>query len=249
MINAVIIDDEPNCIVALQHDLDMFCPQVNVLDICDSGKAGIIAIKKYDPDLIFLDIDMPLMNGFDMLEQLGHIRNFQVIFTTAYDQFVLKAIRASALDYLLKPIDGHDLADAVDRAEQNKPGKQPDLRIDNLIANTALPERHQKIALPNSNGYEFLDPAEISYCIAEGSYTTIVLADDRRILISRSLGETAHMLPADIFERIHHSVIVNLSMIKQFKKDNGFFVVMSNGNKLSVARSRKQSLLFRLGIK
>ncbi|MCF2446572.1 LytTR family DNA-binding domain-containing protein [Dyadobacter sp. CY345] len=250
MISTIIIDDELHCIQTLLKNIELHCPQVKVITTCQSGKEGIDAIKKHNPDLVFLDVEMPEMNGFEMLDKMSAPRDFQLIFTTTYDQFVLRAMRASAIDYLMKPIDGPELAQAIERVEkQLRNNNAENHRIVNLISNSDLDEDDQRIALPDRHGYIFVSPAEICYCKAEGAYTHVYLTNERKILISKALGETEIMLPPRTFERIHHSSIVNLAHIRQLKKGDGLFIIMSNGDSLSVARSKKDHLLSRLGVK
>ncbi|MGQ2985452.1 LytR/AlgR family response regulator transcription factor [Flavobacterium sp.] len=167
---AVIIDDEPHCINALQQDLQLFCPEVEVIATCSSGQEGIQAIERYRPDLVFLDISMPLMNGFQMLEQLGNSADFTVIFTTAYEQFVLKALRVSAFDYLLKPVDPEQLMDTIYRLKRENASAGIAERIQNHNLNKdQLPEK-QRIALRNKDGYDFIRLYNILYCHADRSY-------------------------------------------------------------------------------
>lgn len=248
MISAIIIDDEAHCITTLSYDLDMFCPQVSIAATCKSAREGIAAIRTHKPELVFLDIEMPVMTGFEMLKVLGDQREFQVIFTTAYNQFILKAMRANAMDYLMKPIDGTELVEAVERAEKHILHDQ-ELKISKSLSNATPSQEQQRIALPGRNGYDFVNIPEICYCKAEGAYTYIFFIDQRKVLISKSLGEIEAMLPSRTFERIHHSIIVNVSQIRQFKKGEGLSVAMSNGDTLTVARSKKDQLLLRLGIK
>jgi two-component system LytT family response regulator len=248
MINAIIIDDEQHCIATLINDLEMFCPAVKVLTTCPNGNEAIAAIKTLKPQLIFLDIEMPVMNGFDILERLEGDRDFAVIFTTAYDKFVMRALRVSAIDYLLKPVDAADLINAVSRAQKQIESSQTDGRITNLLSNNSVREEDRRIALPNRDGYEFITIGEIMYCKADGGYTEIYLAG-RKLVLSKALGETELLLQASFFERIHHSIIVNINFIRQFKKNEGLFVIMSNGQQLSVSRSKKQDLLTKLGIR
>jgi len=191
---------------------------------------------------------MPRMNGFEMLEAMGEI-DFQVIFTTAHDQFAARAFRVSAVDYLLKPIDSEELASAVAKATvlisgNNKSNKA----VANLLYNAGLPDEQQKIAIPNRHGYEFIPINDILYCKAEGAYTNVVLGN-KKMLLSRSLGETEQMLPAVLFERAHHSLLVNIRHIKSYSKTEGYFIIMSNGDQLGVSRSRREQLLARLGVK
>lgn len=249
MINAIIIDDEIPCIIALQNDLKMFCPQVNIIETCNTAKEGILSIKKHAPQLVFLDIEMPVINGFELLEMLGRDISFQLIFTTAYEHFATRAFRVSAMDYLLKPVDSNDLIQAVNRAQKAIDAHQnPDQQIGNLLDNNQLPAEQQKIALPNREGYDFITPADILYCQADGAYTRIILKDTRKLLLSKSLGETELLLPASLFERIHHSYLINITQIRQLKKTEGTFLIMNNGDQLSVSRSKKEQLMRRIGI-
>lgn len=248
MIKAIIIDDELPCIKSLQNDLTIFCPQVTVIDTCRSAKDGILSIKRNTPDLVFLDVEMPWMNGFEMLELLSDI-NFHIIFTTAYDQFAAKAFRVSAIDYLLKPIDEKELKEAVEKVEKAIKENHDNARINNLLNNSKSPVTEQKIAIPYREGFDFIKVTDIIYCKASGAYTEIILGNGKTILLSRSLGETEELLPTELFDRIHHSYMVNIQHIKQLMKSSGTFVVMNNGDELSVSKSRKEQLMVRLGIK
>ena len=248
MIRSIIIDDERHCITALLNDLQKNCPSVEVIETCSSAKEGIMAIKKNNPDLIFLDVEMPWMNGFEMLEVLGEI-NLPVIFTTAHDEFAAKAFRISAVDYLLKPIDANDLKAAVQKAEITiKDGG--DLRhINNLLKNIRTASANQKIALPQRDGYEFVEVSSIMYCHADGAYTKVFLTDKKPVLISRTLGDVEELLPAEIFQRIHHSTLININCVLQFLRTDGGVIVLKNGEKLSVSKAKKEMLLARLGLK
>lgn len=250
MIDSLIIDDEQHCITTLRHDVELFCPQVRLVGCYENSVEGLAAIRRLKPQLVFLDIEMPHINGFELLRRLGEQRDFEVIFTTAYDQFMLKALRLSAIDYLLKPVDGMELAEAVIRAEkQIALQKNTNERIESLLYNNLQDEANKLIAMPNRHGYEFVKAMDICYCQASGAYTNIVTSDGREILLSKALGETEAMLPHHLFERIHHSTIVNIRQIKQFNKSTGLFIVMANGHSLNVARSKKDHLLLRMGIK
>lgn len=250
MIKAIIIDDEKHCVTTLTNDLAYFCGDVNVIGKCTSSTEGLKAIRHLKPDLVFLDIEMPHMNGFELLSKLEDHRDFQVIFTTAYDQFMLKALRVSAIDYLLKPIDGQELVEAVKRAEQHlAKNNSTGNRISNLLKNHFKSEDIQRIAFPNRTGYEFVRTSDISHCVAEGSYTSVILTEGREIVLSKPLGETESMLPLQYFIRIHHSILVNKNHIKALRKSNGLTVVMNSGEAFPVARSRREQLLGELGLK
>ena len=174
MIRSIIIDDEQHCVRALLNDLLKNCPSVEVLDTCNSAKEGMLSIKKNRPDLIFLDVEMPWMNGFEMLELLGDF-NSSIIFTTAHDEFAAKAFRISAVDYLLKPIDANDLISAVQKVERKLDEGNSLDHITNLLRNIKQETKDQKIALPQREGYEFVEVSSILYCQAEGAYTKVLL--------------------------------------------------------------------------
>lgn len=248
MIKAIIIDDEQHCVDALATDLSKHCGNVELLGKCYSGKEGILAINKLRPQLIFLDVEMPWMNGFEMLEMLPHI-NFCIIFTTAYDKFAAKAFRISAVDYLLKPIDAADLKAAVQKAEEKINSSSGNVNIENLLHNIRQPVQQQKIALPSRDGYEFTPLNSILYAGAEGAYTRINLLDGRTMLVSRTLGDVEEMLPSEIFVRIHHSTVININAVTHYIRTDGGYVVMNTGEKLMVSKARKESLMQRLGLK
>jgi two-component system LytT family response regulator len=248
MINALVVDDEQHSIDALVTDLAKNCSNVQVLCTCNSAKEGILAIKKYKPQLLFLDVEMPWMNGFEMLEILPEI-NFSIIFTTAFDKFAARAFRISAIDYLLKPVDAADLVAAVHKAEEKIYTDAGINNIQNLLSNIRKPVRQQKVALPSSDGYEFELVSSILYCAAEGAYSRIVLKDKPPLIISRTLGDIEEMLPSEIFLRIHHSTIVNLNAVTHYSRSDGGYVVISTKEKLMVSKARKEALLLHLGLK
>ena len=248
MIQAIIIDDEAQSAGTLKKDLERHCPEVLVMDVCYSAKEGIISIRNKNPDLVFLDIEMPWMNGFEMLAVIGEI-NFSIIFTTAHDQFAAKAFRISAVDYLLKPIDSNDLKAAVKKAAGQKQLLQGQAHIENLMQNFQQPLSHQRIALPNRDGYEFVEVGHIGFCQAEGAYTRVMLLNKKSILVSRSLGDIEELLPSTIFQRIHHSTVVNIEHVTHFVRSDGGYVKMENGEELAVSKSKKEAVMQRLGLK
>lgn len=248
MIRSIIIDDEQHCVRALLNDLQKNCPSAEVVDTCSSAKEGILSIKKNNPDLIFLDVEMPWMNGFEMLEVMGDV-NFSIIFTTAHDQFAAKAFRISAVDYLLKPIDANDLKEAVRKAQQKSEQQQGNIHIENLLRNIKQPSSQQKIALPYKDGYEFVEVSHIIYCHAEGAYTKVFLDNKKYILVSRTLGDIEELLPTDIFQRVHHSTVVNLNYVTHFVRSDGGYVKLQTGEQLTVSKSKKEVVMERLGLK
>ncbi len=248
MIKAIIIDDEQNCIDSLAFDLRNNCKDVEVAQTCTSPKQGLVAIRKLRPDLVFLDVQMPWMSGFEMLEVLEEI-NFAIIFTTAFDQFAARAFRLSAIDYLLKPVDTNDLKAAVNKVAEKIAQKSSTANIDNLLHNINKPESKQRIAFAGREGYEFVEIGSIVYAQAEGAYTHVFLNNKRKLVISKTLSDIEEMLPPEHFQRVHHSSLVNLNHVTHFYKTDGGYLVLDTGEKLFVSKSKKESLMERLGLK
>jgi two-component system, LytTR family, response regulator len=242
MLSAVIIDDQQNCIDDLSFLLKAECPGVLVLATANSGKDGIAILKKHQPQLVFLDVEMEDMTGFEMLQQLSEL-NFHVVFTTAFDKYAITAIRFNALDYLLKPVRKKELIDAVAKAE-NTPSPLTMQQVKYLketTQNIQVPQN--KIALTTNEGLEYVKLEEIIYCLAEGSYTTVYLNNNTQLLVSKSIGKLDEVIDGNGFYRIHNSSLVNLSHIKKFVRTDGGYVVMSNGDTVTVARNRKEEFL------
>ena len=242
MIRCILVDDESNSLEMMEWLLKTYCPQVKIEAMCQGAAEGIEAIEQFRPDLVFLDIEMPHMNGFDMLEKIGRI-NFDVVFCTAYDQFAIKAFKYSALNYLLKPVDPDDLQQTIRRIEEKKtvPGKeQIDLLLQNLkqAAKPAL----QRIALTTNDGLLFVSTADIMYCEAESNYTSVVLAG-RKVLVSKTLKEIDDALEGQEFYRIHNSFLVNLNHIQKYVRGDGGYVVMNDGKAVSISRSKRQEFM------
>lgn len=245
MISAIIIDDERHSCDALKMLLDKCCPQVQVAAICNSGEEGLKKIDELKPQLIFLDIEMPHMNGFQMLEQLPTI-NFELIFTTSYDQYAITAFKFSALDYLLKPVDREELEKAVQKVSKriNPPVSQ---QLEILLQKINQPTiAIQRIALPTMQGLEFVPVELIISCSSSNNYTEFFLKDKKKLLVSRTLKETEDMLADHSFIRVHNSHIVNLNAITRYVKGEGGYLVMADGSTVDVSRSRKGLLLQKL---
>jgi two-component system, LytTR family, response regulator len=248
MIRAIIIDDEFQSAASLTADVKKYCPSIEIITTCLSAKEGLISIKKDKPDLIFLDVQMPWMNGFEMLEVIGEI-DFNIIFTTAYDQFAAKAFRLNAIDYLLKPIDANELKDAIQKVMHKLELKHSPEILDNLVPNLKHPSFMKKVAVPNKDGYEFIEVNNISYCHAEGAYTKIYLDNGKYILISRSLRNIMDLLPHDLFFRIHHSIVVNIAQVTHFIRTDGGYIRMKTGEELAVSKSKREAVMERLGLR
>jgi two-component system, LytTR family, response regulator len=248
MITATIVDDEPDCCESLVMLLERYCPEVKVLDICYAAETAIQSIKEQEPQILFLDIEMPFMNGFEMLEKLGSI-NFELIFTTSYDQYAIKAIRFSALDYLLKPVDREELQKAVQKAAQRNQhplSQQLDLLIQKL-KNPII--AINKIAIPTMEGFQLIAVESIISCESQGNYTHLFLKDKRKVIASRNLKDTEEMLEDYPFIRVHHSHIVNINEVEKYIKGEGGYLMMSDGSSINVSKSRKELLLKKLSLR
>lgn len=245
MINAIIIDDERHSCDALKMLLDKCCKDVQVVAVCYSAEEGIKKINELKPQLIFLDIEMPHMNGFQMLEQL-HSIDFEIIFTTSYDQYAITAFKFSALDYLLKPIDREELQKAVEKVSRKiSPPVSQQLEI--LLQKINQPAiTIQRIALPTMQGLEFVPVDSIISCSSSNNYTEFFLGDKKKLLVSRTLKEVEDMLADHSFLRVHNSHVVNLNAITRYVKGEGGYLVMTDGSTVDVSRSRKELLMQKL---
>ena len=242
MLSTIIIDDQQNCIDDLSFLLKTNCTTVSIVALAHSGAEGITILKKYKPQLVFLDVEMQDMTGFEMLQQLSET-NFHVVFTTAFDKYAIKAIRFNAIDYLLKPVSKNELIEAVERAA-NAPAALTVQQIKNLretSQNRHVPQN--KIALTTSEGLEYVKLEDIVYCLADGSYTTVYLSNKSQLLVSKSIGKLDEVIDGNGFYRTHNSSLINLSHIKKFVKTDGGYVVMSNGDTVTIARNRKEEFL------
>jgi two-component system LytT family response regulator len=244
MLKAILIDDEPYCVQMLALQLAGHCPQVQVLAQHTDSTEGLRAIRQLKPDLVFLDIEMPELNGFQLLEQLEDI-SFSVVFVTAYNEFALKAFKFSALDYLLKPVDTPDLLAAVAKAERLQ--RLDRRQLDLLKGQHQSGQYPQKLAVPHQAGILFVELKDIVYCESDSNYTKIMLANGKHYLLSKTLREVQDFLEERNFLRVHRQYLVNLDHIKMYKKGEGNYLVMSNEASVPVGRSQKDRLLERFG--
>lgn len=243
MIKSILIDDEKHCLDTLSILLKEYCPDVQIIEQCHSGKEGLLSIKKANPDLVFLDIEMPGMNGFEMLEQLTGI-SFAIIFTTSYDQYAVRAIRFSALDYLLKPIDPNELISAVRKVMEQR--HLPLAEQFQMLLKQIQNKDHQfsKIAVPTAEGFELIPADQVVRCEADDNYTHLFLKNKTKITACRTLKEMEEQLhDFTFFVRVHHSYIVNLNEITKYIRGEGGYLVMSDTSSVNVSRSRKEALL------
>ena len=245
MITAIIVDDEPYSCESLATLLERYCPNVKLLDICYSAADALKAIDEQVPTLIFLDIEMPGMNGFEMLQKLPSI-NFSIIFTTSYDQYAIKAIRFSALDYLLKPIDREELRLAVQKAIHKSHETFPQ-QIEMLLHKLQHPfSAINKIAIPTMEGLRMIPINSIISCASSSNYTILSLKNKEKITATKTLKEIEELSEDFCFLRVHHSFIVNINEIEKYVKGDGGYLIMSDGSNIDVSRSKKELLLKKL---
>lgn len=243
MIKAVIIDDELNAQSLLESTLHRLFPnKFNIVDKCSSVDSGVLAIKTHEPELVFLDIQMPEKNGFELFRYFDVI-NFEVIFTTAYNQFAIKAIKRSALDYLLKPINNLDLSEAVKKFENKAKGSFAQKKLTLLLENLNVNDQNvSKIAFPTVEGFELIHSNQILYCRAESNYCCIKTIDGTTKMATKTLKYVEEILPANSFKRIHKTYVINLNYIVRYNKTNKE-VELSNGEKLPVSFRKEEEFI------
>ena len=241
-LTSIIVDDEPNNIQNLQTLLQTHCPDVTVLATAQNADDGIAAIKKHKPALIFLDIQMPLKSGFDVLTAFTE-PDFEVIFITAYDQYGIQAIKFSALDYLLKPLNITELKTAISKAGKRINTKHKDHKLENLIANIIRGQKEvPKIALPTLKETRYIKVDEVIRCEASDNYTTFYTANDEQILVCKTLKEFAEILQQHGFIRAHQSHLVNVEFVKSLLKEDGGVLQMNDGIKIPISRQNKDDV-------
>ena len=242
-ISAVIIDDELNNCLNLQSIIQRYCDDIDVVSLAHSAVEGIDVISKFKPKLVFLDIKMPGGSGFDMLERIQNT-DFEVIFVTAYDQYAIKAIRLSAIDYLLKPINILDLKSAVSRAV-DKISKSPETNksLENYLENINKSSIEKKIALPTAERIVFSKVSGIIRMEGENNYTHIFFENGEKLLVSRTIKEYEELLSENGFIRTHQSHLVNKNYVHSYEKHDGGYLKLQNGDTVNVSRQRKEYVL------
>lgn len=246
MISTIIIDDEAKGRLALKQKLTDYCPHVQIVAEADNGHDGLLLINHHRPGLVFLDIEMPGMNGFEMLNEIKD-KNFHLVFTTAYDQYAIKAIKYAAFDYLLKPVDIEELKTAVGKIAAAS-AIHTRVQAELLQQNMQQPKKNlHKLAIPTLDGLLFFDIKSIVQLEASSNYTNIYMEDRSKIIASKTLKDFEELLPEDIFFRTHHSHIINLSFIKRYIKGDGGQIELQNGNYVDVSRRKKEEFLKAIG--
>jgi two-component system LytT family response regulator len=246
-IRTIIVDDESKSRNTLSGILKKYFEHVEIIAECSSGEEAYARAVELKPALVFLDIEMPFGNGFDFLAKFDQLP-FEVIFLTAYDQYALKAVKASALDYLLKPLSIGELNSAIAKAEIRLREKNSTRQYQLLLRNSNPGNgQFQNLAIPTQYGLEFLEVKNIILLEAEGNYTMLHLPDNKKSLSTRALKEYEELLPETNFFRAHHSYIINIAHIKKYYKGEGGHVVMSNGASVTIAKRKKKEFLERLG--
>ena len=242
---ALIVEDEQQAVNALKQELTDNCPEIKLCGQAATVHDAEALIQNEKPDIVFLDIQLKDGTGFELLERLGNYE-FKVIFTTAYGQYALQAIKISALDYLLKPVETEELVMAVNKARSIDMSTMNE-QILNLIRNQNTNQPRKKIALPTSKGISIHEINSILRIQAEGNYSGIYLDSGKRIIVAKTLKEFEDMLTDMGFIRIHHSHIINMDHLDSYISKDGGYVVMRNKESLPVSKRKKPGLLKALG--
>ncbi|MVM33808.1 response regulator [Spirosoma sp. HMF4905] len=238
---AILIDDEQHNLDNLRALLAMYCPQVDVCAVALSAEQGKVGLYTYQPDLLFLDIQMPDQDGFAMLRSLAQY-DFEIIFVTAYDQYAIQAMRFAAVDYLLKPVDIAELQAAVAKASKQRQLKVQNQQLENLmqLLKTQPSKEEQRLALATTRETRFVKTSEIIRCESSNNYTTFFLVDGDALLVCKPIYEYEEILRDYSFIRCHQSHLVNTAFIKSWKKEFGDFLLLTNGTEVPISRGKKE---------
>ena len=242
MLKAIIIDDEINGIKFLKYLLKKNCTDIEIIATETDPVKAIEIITNLTPDVVFLDIEMPDMNGFEVLEKLKHL-SFHVIFTTAYDNYAIKAFKYNTVDYLLKPIIDEELVTAVNKLVSKINEGIPDLSINQLLEKINLTQNQKRIVINSQNETIYLDTQNIVRLESDSNYTNVILLDGKKITSTKTLKEYENILSSNNFFRTHNTVIVNIDCIEKFVKTDGGYIVMKDGIHVPVSRDKRQNLL------
>lgn len=234
-----ILDDEVHCVEGLVLNIRNLFPEAEIVYKGTKPQEALTVLPKIKVDLLFLDVEMPGMNGFEFLGQMGDL-NFDVIFTTAYSQYAVKAFKAQAVNYLLKPLDETELEEAVNQWKRERKKEASNKGIDELLEYLKKEgSLKNKIAVPVSDGYEFIEIEEILYCQSQNNYTYLFLKDNKKVILSKTLKEFEILLEKYYFLRIHKSYLINPNYIKKYNRNDGGYLIMNDGRSIPVSRNRK----------
>ncbi len=243
MIKGIIVDDELSAIKSLKWEIENFCENVEISDSFTSPLEAISAINYLKPDCVFLDIEMPEMDGFQLLTKLVY-RDFDLIITTAYDNYAIRAFKESAIDYLLKPIDTDDLIKSISKIRKNKENSQLGKELQKVLGTFSTKNSASKIALPLTGKIVYFDREEIIYCKADGNYTEIYLKGNKREILSKKIKNVEELINNNNnFFRVHNSFLVNIQHIREYIKGDGQYLVLHDQTKIPVSRSKKEEIL------
>lgn len=237
---ALLVDDEKLSLKLLRQKLERHCPEVAITGEYTDPRAVRELLHSYRPDVLFLDIEMPYFSGFELLRELGDI-DFEVIFTTAYDEFAIQALRINALDYLMKPIVVEELKAAVQRIRQSPRDSLRQFR--QLFAWMQRQTAPARIQIPTLEGIELLEPQRIMYCESSGNYCYIYFENGEHLFTSKTLKEVEQLLPGDRFLRIHQSYLVNFDFVQKYLKSGGGYIMLKNGKELKVSKYKKNQVM------
>jgi two-component system LytT family response regulator len=251
MLNALIIDDEINAIESLRWEINNFTKDVKILDTFTNPIEAISAINYLKPDLVFLDIEMPELDGFQLLKKLNY-KKFDLIITTAYNQYAIKAFKENAIDYLLKPIDPDELVVAIEKAKKNKNNLNPSSenieKIFENILNSSNTNTNKKIPIALSDKIVMVNKKDIMYCKSDGNYTHIFLKDKEKYFVSKNIKSITQLIDASEFIRVHKTYLVNINYIKEYIRGDGGELIMDDKTNIPVSRINKQKILKALHI-
>ncbi|MDC6366104.1 MULTISPECIES: LytR/AlgR family response regulator transcription factor [Flavobacteriaceae] len=242
-LKVIIVEDEKRSMETLKSMLEEFCNDVKVIATASSVKEAIKVLSIYSPDVVFLDIELQPGTGFDILEQVKE-PSFEIVFTTAFEKYAIRAIKFSSLDYLLKPIDLTELQDAVEKARNRMDTNVYRQQIDTLMQSLSKGgNKQEKICLATTAGMEFIAIEDIILCKADGSYTSFILRDKSSLLVSKHLKEYENLLSDQQFMRVHNSYLINLNEVKKYIKSDGGYIIMSNDMHVSISPRKKEDLI------
>jgi two-component system LytT family response regulator len=245
MLRVVIVEDETHSREALKSLLLEFCKDIEIVGLAGDVNAAVKIIHESKPDVVFLDVELQTGTGFNVLEQVRDV-HFDIIFTTAFEQYAVQAIKLSSIDYLLKPIDIEELQQAVDKARTKKNEEDQKRKLEALMSNLESTVGKKRVCLATSDGLEFINMLDIAYCEANGSYTNFHLTNGATILVSKNLKEYETTLSDQHFMRVHNSFLINLAEVKKFVKSEGGYILMKDNTQISISPKKRDEFMERM---